>query len=34
MEGITKGAFRFISSRNSQEIVRGLFGGLLGGKKR
>ena len=34
MEGITKGAFRFISSRNGQEIVRGLFGGLLGGKKR
>jgi uncharacterized protein len=33
MEQMTKGAFRFLNSRNGQAVVRGLFGSLLGGKK-
>jgi uncharacterized protein len=32
MEGMAKGAFRFLNSRNGQSIVRGLFGSILGKK--
>jgi hypothetical protein len=33
VERMAKGAFKFISSRNGQSIMRGLLGGLTGKRR-